>query len=72
MDYSSWQELQKNEVVRKRLAKRIVRACFRDGKFENFHARSAALDPDAVKEIMTDAVNRTHGFLSKLSNALDT
>jgi hypothetical protein len=70
MDYTSWQEIQKNEVVRKRLAKRIVRECFRDGEFENFHSRSAELDDDAVKEIMTDAVNRTHIFLSKLSNAM--
>jgi hypothetical protein len=70
MDYGSWQEIEKNEVVRKRLAKRLVRECFRDGDFENFHARSAELDDGAVKEIMTDAVNRTHIFLSKLSNAM--
>jgi hypothetical protein len=47
-----------------------VRECFRDGEFENFHARSAELDDEAIKEIMTDAVNRTHIFLSKLSNAM--
>jgi hypothetical protein len=70
MDYTSWQEIQKNEVVRKRHAKRMVRDCFRDSDFENFHARSAELDDGAVKEIMTDAVNRTHIFLSKLSNAM--
>jgi hypothetical protein len=70
MDYSSWQEVQKNEVVRKRLAKRIVRECFRDGEFENFHASATELNDDAVQAIMTDAVNRTHVFLSKLSNAM--
>jgi hypothetical protein len=47
-----------------------VQECFRDGEFENFHARSAELDDGAAKEIMTDAVNRTHIFLSKLSNAM--
>jgi hypothetical protein len=70
MDITSWQEIQKNELVRKRLAKRIVRDCFRDGEFENFHSRLAALDDDAVKTIMTDAVNRTYVLLSKLSNAM--
>lgn len=70
MDYNSWQEIQKNEVVRKRLAKRIVRECFRDGEFENIHANAVELDDDAVQAIMTDAVNRTHVFLSKLSNAM--
>ena len=56
MDYTSWQEIQKNELVRKRLAKRIVRECFRDGAvFENFHAQLAELDDDDVQEIMTDA-----------------
>jgi hypothetical protein len=71
MDYTSWQEIQKNELVRKRLAKRIVRECFRDGAvFENFHAQLAELDDDDVQEIMTDAVNRTHILLSKLSNAM--
>ena len=70
MDITSWQEIQKNEVVRKRLAKRIVRDCFRDGEFEQFHSGLAALDDDAVKTIMTDAVNRTYVLLSKLSNAM--
>lgn len=70
MDITSWQEIQKNEVVRKRLAKKIVRECFRDGEFEEFHSQLAELDDDAVKVIMTDAVNRTYVFLSKLSNAM--
>jgi hypothetical protein len=70
MDITSWQEIQKNEVVRKRLAKKIARDCFRDGEFENFHSRNAELDNDAVKAIMADAVNRTYVFLSKLSNAM--
>ncbi len=70
MDYTSWQEIQKNEVVRKRLAKKIVRDCFRDGEFEECHSQLAELDDDAVKAIMTDSVNRTYIFLSKLSNAM--
>ena len=71
MDYTAWQEIQNNEVVRKRLAKRIGADCFRDGDvFENFHSELATLDNDVVKEIMIDAVNRTHVFLSKLSNAM--
>jgi hypothetical protein len=70
MDVTSWQEIQKNEVVRKRLAKKIVRECFRDGEFEEFHSRLAELDDDAVKAIMGDAVNRTYVILSKLSNAM--
>jgi hypothetical protein len=56
MDIASWQEIQKNEVVRKRLAKKIVRDCFRDGEFEEFHARLSPLNDDAVRAIMTDAV----------------
>jgi hypothetical protein len=70
MDITSWQEIQNNELVRKRLAKSIVRDCFRDGEFEEFHSRLATLDDDAVKAIMTDAVNRTYVLLSKLSNAM--
>jgi hypothetical protein len=58
MDISSLQEIQHNDLVRKRLAKRIVRDCFRDGEFENFHADLAELDDDAVEAIMKDAVKR--------------
>jgi hypothetical protein len=39
MDITSLQEMQHNEVVRKRLAKKIVRDCFRDGEFEDFHSQ---------------------------------
>jgi hypothetical protein len=49
MDITSWQEIQKNELVRKRLAKKIVRDCFRDGEFEQFHSRITELDNDAAK-----------------------
>jgi hypothetical protein len=48
----------------------MVRECFRDGEFEECHSQLAELDDDAVKIIMTDAVNRTYVFLSKLSNAM--
>jgi hypothetical protein len=43
---------------------------FRDGEFEEYHSRIAELDDDAVKDIMTDAVNRTYVLLSKLSNEM--
>jgi hypothetical protein len=33
MDFASWQEIQKNEIVRKRLAKRIVWECFLQSRF---------------------------------------
>jgi hypothetical protein len=70
MDITSLQEIQHNEVVRKRLAKKIVRDCFRDGEFEEFHLQLAELDDDAVEAIIKDAVNRTYVLLSKLSNAM--
>jgi len=70
MDINSFEEIQHNEVVRKRLAKKIVRECFRDGVFEDFHHRHPELDNDEVKAIMIDAVNRTYVLLSKLSNAM--
>jgi hypothetical protein len=47
-----------------------VRECFRNGEFEEFHARLATLDDDAVHVTMTDAVNRTHVLLSELSYAM--
>jgi hypothetical protein len=70
MDLHSLNEIQHNEVVRKRLAKKIVRDCFRDGEFEEFHTRLAELDDDAVEAIMKDAVNRTYDLLCRLSNAM--
>jgi hypothetical protein len=70
MDISSLQEIQHNELVRKRLAKKIVRDCFRDGEFENFHTDLAELDDDTVEAIMKDAVNRTYMLLCRLSNAM--
>jgi hypothetical protein len=70
MDVSSFREIQQNEIVRKRLAKKIVRECFRDGAFEDFHHQHPELDNDEVKAIMIDAVNRTYVLLSKLSNAM--
>jgi hypothetical protein len=42
------------------LAKRIVRDCFRDGEFEEFHSRLAALDHDAVRpSLSTPSIART-------------
>jgi hypothetical protein len=38
MDIKSFKEIQKNEVVRKRLAKAMARDCFRNTKLEDFHA----------------------------------
>jgi len=70
MDIKSFKEIQNNEVVRKRLAKKIVRNCFRDGVFEDFHARGTRLSQEDVKEIMIDSVNRTYKLLTKLSIAM--
>jgi hypothetical protein len=71
MDIAHLKEIQNNEVVRKRLAKKIVRDCFRDGKeFENVHSRSSELTNEEVRAIMIDAVNRTYVFLTKLSTAM--
>src|SRR6266478_2767127 len=56
-------ELVQNDLVRGRLAKYLVRECFRAGKFENFHSRSTELDNDTVREITTDAVNRLDRLL---------
>jgi hypothetical protein len=70
MDISSLQEIQHNDLVRKRLAKKIVRDCFRDGEFEEVHTRLVELDNDAVEAIMKDAVNRTYELLCRLSNVM--
>lgn len=67
MTNEAWSEIQNNEVVRKRLAKKIVRDCFRDGVFENFHTKGTTLTDNDVKAIMIDAVNRTYKLLSQLS-----
>jgi hypothetical protein len=54
----------------KRLAKKIVRDCFRDGKFEAVHANLAELVDATVEAIMKDAMDRTYRLLSQLSNAM--
>jgi hypothetical protein len=38
MDFDSLNEIQHNEVVRKRLAKLMARDCFRNTELEDFHA----------------------------------
>jgi hypothetical protein len=38
MNMQSLEEIQNNEVVRKRLAKAMARDCFRNTKLEDFHA----------------------------------
>jgi hypothetical protein len=38
MNVKSLEEMQNNEVVRKRLAKAMARDCFRNTKLEDFHA----------------------------------
>jgi hypothetical protein len=38
MNIKSLQEIQNNDVVRKRLAKAMARDCFRNTKLEEFHA----------------------------------
>lgn len=70
MELQSLQNIQNDEEVRKRLAKKIVRDCFRNSVFENFHAQGTTLTNAEVKEIMIDSVNLTYKFLSQLSTAM--
>jgi hypothetical protein len=60
-------ELLKDEVVRKRLAKWMARDCFRENtELESFHDR---ITDSEMKELMIGVVNNCCLFLSILSNA---
>jgi hypothetical protein len=63
MDITSLQEIQRNEVVRKRLAKWMAHFSFRNTKLESFHDR---FSQDEMKELMIDVVNHSYLFLSIL------
>ncbi len=59
-------QLVKDEVGRKRLAKWMARMCFRENtKLESLHDR---INDNEMKELMIDAVNNCYLFLSILSN----
>jgi len=67
MDKKSLEEIQDNELIKKRLAKLIAHDCFRNTELENFHADPDSRLSDAeMKELMIDVVNHTYSFVSQL------
>ncbi|HLC49428.1 MAG TPA: hypothetical protein VJI96_03530 [Candidatus Andersenbacteria bacterium] len=63
MNKKSLENLQKDETLRKRLAKFMTKFCFRNSKLENFHDR---ISQDEMKEIMISMSNNSLLFLSTL------
>jgi hypothetical protein len=63
MDITSLQEIQHNEVLRKRLAKWMAHFSFRNTKLESFDDR---FSQDEMKELIVDVVNHSYLFLSIL------
>lgn len=61
------EEIQKNETIRKRLAKKMAHDCFRNSKLEYFHADPESRLSDAeMKELMIDVVNNCYDFIFEL------
>jgi hypothetical protein len=59
-------ELKDNAILRKRLAKRMARDCFRNTeKLENLHA-AGQIDQQEMKDLMIDVVDYCNDFLIKL------
>jgi hypothetical protein len=59
-------ELKENATIRKRLAKRMARDCFRNTeKLENMHSGGQFSDDD-MKALMTDTVDYCFDFLMEL------
>jgi hypothetical protein len=59
-------ELKENATIRKRLAKRMARDCFRSTeKLENMHSGGQFSDDD-MKALMTDTVDYCFDFLMEL------
>lgn len=48
MNIESFQEIQNNEIVRKRIAKLMARDCFRNTDLENFHDRFTQEEMKAI------------------------
>jgi hypothetical protein len=63
MNVPSLQEIQHNEVLRKRLSKWMAHFSFRNTKLESLHDR---FSQDEMKELMIDVVNHSYLFLSIL------
>lgn len=60
-------EIQANDTLRRRLAKKMAHDCFRNSKLEHFHAYPEERLNDAeMKELMIDVVNNTYDFLCLL------
>ncbi len=59
-------ELKDNATLRKRLAKRMARDCFRNTKkLEDMHA-AGRISQDEVKALMIDVVDCSYDFLMEL------
>lgn len=65
MTPSQLAELKSNEVVRKRLAKRMAHDCFRNTKLEDLHA-AGQISQDEMKALMIDVVDHCYDFLMDL------
>ena len=66
MDGRSWDEVQQNATVRKRLAKLMARDCFRNtGELENLHAEGR-LDDQEMKALMIEVVDQCYDVLMEL------
>jgi len=66
MDGRSWEEVQQNQTVRKRLAKLMARDCFRNtAELENLHAEDR-IDDHEMKALMTEVVDQCYDFLMEL------
>jgi hypothetical protein len=66
MDGRSWEEVQQNATVRKRLAKLMARDCFRNTtELEDLHAEDR-FDDNEMKALMMQAVDQCYDFLIEL------
>ena len=66
MEGRSWEEVQQNETVRKRLAKLMARDCFRNAaELEGLHAEGR-LDDQEIKALMIEVVDQCYDFLMEL------
>lgn len=67
MQIESFEEIQTNELVRKRLAKLWARECFRNTELENLHQQGKLSQKD-MKSLMISVVDYTDKFLRRLSS----
>jgi hypothetical protein len=65
MDTSHFSDIQNDDVLRKRLAKKMAHDCFRNTTLENFHA-TGLIDDSEMKALMIDVVDHCYDFLMDL------